>query len=47
MSVSAMSEPFDHLLEQYARLVIAVGVGLRPGQELVVIAVLVLVGRDR
>lgn len=33
-----MSEPFDHLLEQYARLVIAVGVGLRPGQELVVMA---------
>ncbi|MGN6300068.1 MAG: aminopeptidase, partial [Angustibacter sp.] len=28
-----MSEPFDHLLEQYARLVISVGVGVRPGQE--------------
>jgi aminopeptidase len=38
MSVSTGSEPFDHLLEQYARLVIAVGVGLRPGQELVVTA---------
>jgi aminopeptidase len=34
-----VSEPFDHLLEQYARLVIAVGVGVRPGQEVHIRAV--------
>ena len=31
-----MSEPFDHLLEKYARLVIRVGVNVQPGQEVVV-----------
>ena len=33
---SAMSEPFDHLLEKYARLVVRVGVNVQPGQEVVV-----------
>ena len=28
-----MSEPFDHLLEKYARLVIRVGVNVQPGQR--------------
>jgi len=31
-----MSEPFDHLLDKYARLVIRVGVNVQPGQEVVV-----------
>jgi aminopeptidase len=31
-----MSEPFDQLLEKYARLVVQVGVGVRPGQEVVI-----------
>ena len=31
-----VSEPFDHLLEKYARLVIRVGVNVQPGQEVVV-----------
>ena len=31
-----MSEPFDHLLEKYARLVVRVGVNVQPGQEVVV-----------
>jgi aminopeptidase len=31
-----MSEPFDVLLEKYARLVIRVGVNVQPGQEVVV-----------
>ena len=31
-----MSEPFDHLLEKYARRVIRVGVNVQPGQEVVV-----------
>jgi aminopeptidase len=31
-----MSEPFDHLLEKYARLVIRVGVNVQPGQEVVI-----------
>src|SRR6476659_3160066 len=33
-----MSEPFDHLLEKYARLVIRVGVNVQPGQEVVISA---------
>ena len=33
-----MSEPFDHLLEKYARLVIRVGVNVQPGQEVIVTA---------
>ena len=31
-----MSEPFDILLEKYARLVIRVGVNVQPGQEVVI-----------
>lgn len=31
-----MSEPFEHLLEKYARLVIRVGVNVQPGQEVVI-----------
>ena len=31
-----MSEPFDVLLEKYARLVIRVGVNVQPGQEVVI-----------
>ena len=31
-----MSEPFDILLEKYARLVVRVGVNLQPGQELMI-----------
>ena len=31
-----MSEPFDHLLEKYARLVVRVAVNVQPGQEVVV-----------
>ena len=31
-----MSEPYDHLLEKYARLVIRVGVNVQPGQEVVI-----------
>ncbi len=31
-----MTEPFDHLLEKYARLVVRVGVNVQPGQEVVV-----------
>ena len=31
-----MSEPFDHLLEKYTRLVIRVGVNVQPGQEVVI-----------
>src|SRR4051794_1990432 len=31
-----MSEPFDHLLEKYARLVVRVGVNVQPGQEVVI-----------
>ena len=34
-----MTEPFDHLLEKYARLVIRVGVNVQPGQEVVINAV--------
>jgi aminopeptidase len=30
-----MTEPYDHLLEKYARLVIRVGVNVQPGQEVV------------
>ena len=33
-----MSEPFDHLLEKYARLVVRVGVNVQPGQEVVISA---------
>src|SRR3954462_136167 len=33
---STMSEPFDHLLEKYARLVVRVGVNVQPGQDVVV-----------
>jgi aminopeptidase len=33
-----MTEPFDHLLEKYARLVVRVGVNVQPGQEVVVTA---------
>src|SRR5690349_8269752 len=33
-----MTEPFDHLLEKYARLVVRVGVNVQPGQEVVVSA---------
>ncbi|GAB3590605.1 aminopeptidase [Angustibacter peucedani] len=32
-----MTEPFDHLLQAYARLVVRVGVNLQPGQEMVVV----------
>ena len=31
-----MTEPFDHLLENYARLVVRVGVNVQPGQEVVI-----------
>jgi aminopeptidase len=31
-----VTEPFDHLLEKYARLVVRVGVNVQPGQEVVV-----------
>ncbi len=31
-----MSEPYDHLLEAYARLVVRVGVNVQPGQRVVV-----------
>ena len=31
-----MSEPFEHLLEGYARLVVRVGVNVQPGQEVVI-----------
>ena len=31
-----MTEPYDHLLERYARLVIRVGVNVQPGQEVVI-----------
>jgi len=31
-----MSEPFDHVLGKYARLVIRMGVNVQPGQEVVV-----------
>ncbi len=31
-----MSEPFDHLLDKYARLVVRVGVNVQPGQEVVI-----------
>ncbi|HEX5090925.1 MAG TPA: aminopeptidase [Nocardioides sp.] len=31
-----MSEPYDHLLEKYARLVIRVGVNVQPGQAVVI-----------
>ena len=31
-----MTEPFDQLLERYARLVLRVGVNLQPGQEVVI-----------
>jgi aminopeptidase len=34
-----MTEPFDHLLEKYARLVVRVGVNVQPGQEVVITAV--------
>jgi aminopeptidase len=34
-----MTEPFDHLLETYARLVVRVGVNVQPGQEVVIAAV--------
>ncbi len=33
-----MTEPFDHLLEKYARLVVRVGVNVQPGQEVVITA---------
>jgi aminopeptidase len=33
-----MTEPFDHLLEKYARLVVRVGVNVQPGQEVVISA---------
>ncbi|MFM6851736.1 MAG: aminopeptidase [Terrabacter sp.] len=33
-----MTEPFDHLLEKYARLVVRVGVNVQPGQHVVVSA---------
>jgi aminopeptidase len=31
-----MTEPFDHLLEKYARLVVRVGVNVQPGQQVVI-----------
>ena len=31
-----MTEPYDHLLESYARLVVRVGVNVQPGQEVVI-----------
>jgi aminopeptidase len=31
-----MSEPLDHLLEKYARLVVRVGVNVQPGQEVLI-----------
>jgi aminopeptidase len=31
-----MAEPFDHLLENYARLVVRVGVNVQPGQQVVI-----------
>jgi aminopeptidase len=31
-----MTEPFDHLLEKYARLVVRLGVNVQPGQEVVI-----------
>jgi aminopeptidase len=31
-----MTEPFDHVLEKYARLVVRVGVNVQPGQQVVV-----------
>jgi len=31
-----VTEPFDHLLEKYARLVVRVGVNVQPGQEVVI-----------
>ena len=31
-----LSEPFDLLLEKYARLVVRVGVNVQPGQEVVI-----------
>ena len=31
-----MTEPFDHLLDRYARLVVRVGVNVQPGQEVVI-----------
>ncbi len=31
-----MTEPFDVLLERYARLVVRVGANVQPGQEVVV-----------
>ena len=34
-----MTEPFAHLLEKYARLVVRVGVNVQPGQEVVINAV--------
>lgn len=34
-----MTEPFDHLLEKYARLVVRVGVNVQPGQQVVISAV--------
>ena len=34
-----MTEPYDHLLEKYARLVVRVGVNVQPGQEVVINAV--------
>jgi aminopeptidase len=34
-----MTEPYDHLLEKYARLVVRVGVNVQPGQEVVISAV--------
>jgi aminopeptidase len=34
-----MTEPLDHLLEKYARLIVRVGVNVQPGQEVVINAV--------
>jgi aminopeptidase len=31
-----MTEPFDHVLEKYARLVVRVGVNVQPGQQVVI-----------
>lgn len=33
-----MTEPYDHLIEAYARLVVRVGVNVQPGQRVVVLA---------
>src|SRR3954447_5407841 len=31
-----MSEPYDHLIEAYARLVVRVGVNVQPGQRVII-----------